>query len=160
MAEPRRHALHAAAARLQRVIVQDFSEDMMSLLDAADLVVSMGGYNTVCELLTLRKRAIVVPRVKPGREQWVRADRMAALGLLRMLDPAQADPASLADAVISALAAPAMHNVEMPPLDGLDRCVEALFEQIGIEASTSDATVEDAAPSHRAAACGRIAARA
>ena len=49
--------------------VQDFSDDMMSLMAAADVVLAMGGYNTVCELLTLRKRALLVPRVKPGVEQ-------------------------------------------------------------------------------------------
>ncbi len=64
---------------------------MMSLMAAADVVVAMGGYNTVCELLTLRKRAVLVPRVQPGVEQCVRAERMAAMGLLRMVHPIAAD---------------------------------------------------------------------
>ena len=67
--------------------VQDFCDDMMSMMGAADVVLAMGGYNTVCELLTLRKRALLVPRIKPGVEQCIRAERMSALGLVRMLHP-------------------------------------------------------------------------
>ncbi len=69
------------------VQVIEFTDDMMSYLDAADVVVSMGGYNTVCEILTLRKRAIVVPRVTPVEEQGIRAERMARLSLFRCLPP-------------------------------------------------------------------------
>jgi len=55
------------------VSIKEFTDDMMSYMAAADLVVSMAGYNTVCEILTLRKPAIPVPRVKPVQEQWIRA---------------------------------------------------------------------------------------
>jgi predicted glycosyltransferase len=61
------HGAPVGPRAAQRVSVQDFCDDMMSLMAAADVVVAMGGYNTVCELLTLRKRALLVPRVKPGR---------------------------------------------------------------------------------------------
>lgn len=64
-----------------------FTEDPMAYLEAADLVVSMAGYNTISEILSLNKRAVVVPRITPGIEQWVRAERMAALGLLKALHP-------------------------------------------------------------------------
>ncbi len=47
----------------------------------------MAGYNTFCEILSLDKRAILVPRVKPRLEQFMRAQRAAALGLVRTLDP-------------------------------------------------------------------------
>ena len=62
---------------------------MMSYMDAADVVVSMGGYNTICEILTLRKRAVVVPRTRPVQEQLIRAERMARLGLMRVIHPAK-----------------------------------------------------------------------
>jgi predicted glycosyltransferase len=68
---------------------------MMALLNAADVVLSMGGYNTICEILTLGKRAVVVPRTRPVAEQSIRAERMSARRLFRTLDPAELRPASL-----------------------------------------------------------------
>ena len=60
----------------------------------------MAGYNTFCEILSLDKRAILIPRVKPRREQLLRAQRAAALGLVRMLDPEGVhDPAVMASAL-------------------------------------------------------------
>ena len=138
MAEAQRAAIHAAAAGLPQVSVQDFSDDMMSLMAAADVVVAMGGYNTVCELLTLHKRAVIVPRTRPSQEQCIRAERMAALGLLTMLHPDQLTPAALLDAVRTELAA--LHGFgthlntqpRLKSLDGLERCTAAIFELIGL----------------------------
>ena len=60
----------------------------------------MAGYNTFCEILSLDKRAILIPRVKPRREQLLRARRAAAMGLVRMLDPEGVhDPAVMASAL-------------------------------------------------------------
>ncbi|MFQ5906771.1 MAG: glycosyltransferase family protein [bacterium] len=74
------------------VEVIDFSSELLSYINAADLVVSMGGYNTVCEILSLRKPAIIVPRVFPRLEQLLRARRMARNGLLRMIHPESLTP--------------------------------------------------------------------
>lgn len=135
MAEARRAAVHAAAARLPGVSVQDFSDDMMSMIAAADVVLAMGGYNTVCELLTLKKRAVLVPRVRPGVEQCIRAERMAGLGYVRMLHPEALSPAALREALQAELAAVAAQQA--PPalrrLDGLARVSEALFDLLGME---------------------------
>jgi predicted glycosyltransferase len=63
-------------------------------------IVAMAGYNTFCEILSLDKRAILVPRVVPRREQLIRANRAAALGLVRTLDPqTEHDPAVMAAAL-------------------------------------------------------------
>jgi len=117
------------AERAGGVIVKEFCDDMMSHMNAADLVVSMGGYNTVCELLTLKKKTIIVPRVAPVREQWMRAERMQDRGLLRALHPDQLTPRSLIDAVVQELsrddfANPALQQFEM---DGLPRIGASIF---------------------------------
>ena len=134
MADTQRAAIKHAAAALPQVSLQDFSDDMMSLMAAADVVVAMGGYNTVCELLTLHKRAVVVPRVKPGLEQCIRAERMSALGLLHMLHPGRLTPAALIDAVQTELAAQATQTTHsrLKSLDGLERCTAAILEQIDL----------------------------
>jgi len=102
---------------------------MMGCIDAADLVVSMAGYNTICEILSLRKRAIVVPRVRPVQEQWMRAERMAKLGLLRAIHPDHVTPMKLMGAVIEELNADdggsqKAYNVD---LDGMSRVVSSLY---------------------------------
>ncbi|MGL5082876.1 MAG: glycosyltransferase family protein [Microcoleaceae cyanobacterium] len=65
----------------------DFTDDLMSYINASDLVVAMTGYNTVTEILSLGKRAVVVPRQKPSMEQSIRAEKMAQKGWLRMISP-------------------------------------------------------------------------
>ena len=128
-----------------------FDPDFALLLAQADVVVSMAGYNTVCELLTLRKRALLVPRVKPGQEQCIRAERMAALGLLRMLHPDQLTPATLMSALRTELEAFARHErvPQLRTLQGLDRVTAAIFDLLDIEARARGAQ-RDAYPRPRA----------
>ncbi|MBA2725404.1 MAG: hypothetical protein H0U53_05390 [Actinobacteria bacterium] len=61
------------------VEVVPFSDRMESVLATADGAVTMAGYNTVAELLSYRVPALLVPRVKPRVEQWLRATRLAAV---------------------------------------------------------------------------------
>lgn len=95
----RAQALKDAALGCPDAQILTFTDDMMSYLNAADVVVSMGGYNTICEVLTLRKRAIVVPRVTPVDEQRIRAERMAERSLFRTILPDSLMPRVLAEAV-------------------------------------------------------------
>ena len=115
----------------------------------ADVVVSMGGYNTVCELLTLRKRLIVVPRVRPVQEQLIRAQRMAAGGLLRMVHPDQLTPASLWQVVHAELAA-LSRGAPLPQLQamgGLPQVTKALFDLVDLKAAGLAGVVPSLRPS-------------
>jgi predicted glycosyltransferase len=85
----------------------DFSPQLLEYMAAADLVVSMGGYNTLVEILTLEKRALVVPRVRLNSEQLIRASLFERLGLMRMFHPDHLSPEILAEALLGALHAPA-----------------------------------------------------
>ncbi len=60
-------------ARKLGVRTYHFYRNMEKLLAAADLVVSMGGYNTICELLSLKTLPLIVPRDTPRKEQLIRA---------------------------------------------------------------------------------------
>jgi predicted glycosyltransferase len=57
----------------------------------------MGGYNTVAEVLSFQKRALIVPRVEPRREQLIRAERLRDLGLIDVLHPDQVQPSALSE---------------------------------------------------------------
>lgn len=94
-----RAELEAAAAGLPGVTVIPFSSDLVSYLHAADAVVTMGGYNTVCEAVSLGKRPIVVPRVVGSQEQLIRAERFAQRGLVTLLHPDDLTPERLWQAV-------------------------------------------------------------
>jgi predicted glycosyltransferase len=50
-----------------------FYRQMEKIFAAADLVVSMGGYNTLCEILGQGTVSLVIPRETPRKEQIIRA---------------------------------------------------------------------------------------
>ena len=94
---------------------------MEALIDGAKAIVSMGGYNTFCEILSFDKRALLVPRVRPREEQLIRARRAADLGIIDMLEPTEAaDPAKLAAALRRVYTRPRPSEIEPAlELDGL-----------------------------------------
>lgn len=104
--------VEAAAAALPRVTLARFDDDLQSHINAADLVLTAGGYNTSCEIVGFGRRAIVVPRAD-HREAWTRAERFAARGLVTLLDPTRLTPKELAATIARLLAGP-------PPAGGLD----------------------------------------
>jgi predicted glycosyltransferase len=108
-----------------------FTDDLSSYMNAADLVVSMAGYNTVTELLAMEKRVVLVPRTVPGLEQWIRASRLDQLGLCTALHPDQLDAQSLCDAIEFTLAAPRPSlrgsGVSMDALDNVADEVKGLL---------------------------------
>jgi predicted glycosyltransferase len=65
------------------------------LMWAAERVITMGGYNTTCEILSFQKPALIIPRIKPRQEQWLRATRLKQLGLVDVLHPDQVNAQNL-----------------------------------------------------------------
>lgn len=85
--EAARQRLRALAARRGDVQLIPFVPDPLRISMGARRVVSMGGYNSVCEMLASGRPGLVVPRVRPRQEQRIRAERMAERGLLDWLHP-------------------------------------------------------------------------
>ena len=85
MAASQRQALFQASS--PHVTMMEFTNDLMSYLGAAEVVVAMGGYNTISEILSLQKKAIIIPRVRPVQEQLIRAERMSQRGFFQYLHP-------------------------------------------------------------------------
>ncbi|HYM32474.1 MAG TPA: hypothetical protein VEU47_14310 [Candidatus Cybelea sp.] len=87
-------------AKLRRVAAITFDAHLEVLEANAVGVVSMGGYNTFCEILSLNKRALIVPRTRPRMEQYIRTARAQELGLVQMLeDDGRYDAKVMADAL-------------------------------------------------------------
>ncbi|MEM8503965.1 MAG: glycosyltransferase [Cyanobacteria bacterium P01_D01_bin.1] len=107
---------------------QSFTQNLLSCLEAANVVVSMSGYNTVTEILSLRKSAIVVPRLKPSQEQLIRATRFAQRDWVTMIHPDRASGRSLMQAVLTQLATPKLAPPDDIDFDGLPHVAHCLSE--------------------------------
>jgi predicted glycosyltransferase len=125
MPERQRHELRRRAAGLP-IEVWWQVEDLPGLLAAADLTVSMAGYNTLVEGLQARQRPVVVPRPGPSAEQTLRAAAFARRGLIHLLPPGRLSGARLAAAIEQGLDAARPPRTAGPRLDGLRRVVDEL----------------------------------
>ena len=119
----RRRAFVERIARHPNLEALPFDTKIELLMKKAAAVVAMGGYNTFCEILSLDKRALVVPRTRPRREQLIRAVEADRLGLLRMLcdHDGTRDSGRMAEALRALPQQPRPSEVVIPGLlDGLD----------------------------------------
>ena len=134
MPEPEKRRIRRATTEFPNVRVKEFSNDLMGYMDAADVVVSMGGYGTVCELLTLRKPAVVVPRLHPLQEQWIRCARMASLGLFSVIHPNELTSTALGNLVGTRLENPRSNpdvfsQIDLRGLERVAKHLSALLEE-------------------------------
>jgi len=81
-----------------------FHPRLEELMKAADLVISMGGYNTVCEILTQKTPALIIPRESPRLEQLIRAKCLHARGLVDYIPWTEVSPTILRQKIVSILA--------------------------------------------------------
>ncbi len=125
-------AFRARGERLERVQVMVFDAHIEALMDGAAGVVAMGGYNTFCEILSLDKRALIVPRRTPRLEQYIRASRARERGLVSMLvDDEPRDPAVMAEALRRLPDRPPPSAVVIPGLlDGFARVNELVGRRL------------------------------
>jgi predicted glycosyltransferase len=136
MPEEQRRSLRDRARELG-VQVRTSVSDSMSHLNAADLVVSMAGYNTVSEILRFRKRAILVPRPGPSAEQRMRATILSQRGLVTAIDPCELSPMLMASAIIDTLSRPAPSAVQMPEMHGIDTVTRTLLNWLEASPGTA-----------------------
>lgn len=114
-----RRLQRTAAGRPGDLLVLPFLASTQPFVRRARAVVTMGGYNTVCEVLESGTPALVVPRVRPRREQAIRAELLAATTHLDSMHPDLARSDRLADWLAGAVRRPRRrHDID---LDGLAR---------------------------------------
>jgi predicted glycosyltransferase len=120
--------LQELAARRPQLRVTAFLHEPVPLLRRADAVIAMAGYNTVCEILSLARRALLVPRVRPRREQLIRASRLHELGLVEMLHPRRLSARAIGDWLATPAAPPAnlRERVDLGALERLPGLVREL----------------------------------
>jgi hypothetical protein len=117
---------------LDGVSLHEYVEGLPAWMRHCDLVLSMGGYNTLCEVMACARRSLVVPRVRPRREQELRARALERRGLLRVLHPQGLDAETLHRALRLSLEADSpLPPAARPPLDGAQRLREHLADGLG-----------------------------
>jgi predicted glycosyltransferase len=94
----------------------------------ASAVVTMAGYNSLCEVLSGQKKALVVPRRGPSAEQRIRARLFSRRRLISGVDPFRLHPEVLADELVQLLDDGSIPDTEaIPPLDGAARAASVLI---------------------------------
>lgn len=117
----------ALAATLPDVQFATFDADFAAAVRAADVVVCMGGYNSVAEAVYFGKRPVIVPRVPGPEEQILRAEGFARLGLASVVPPKSLDATALWD-VIEAELDGMTRSVHPIPFDGLNQTARELVD--------------------------------
>ncbi len=120
--------LDAVARSRGDLRVLAFVPDLLPWVEAASAAVSMGGYNSVCELLAAGCPVLVVPRTVPRVEQRIRARRLASFGLVDVLDGSDLSPARISDWLTAAIERPRPTSASVD-LDGLSK-VPVLAERM------------------------------
>jgi predicted glycosyltransferase len=110
--------------------VHRLADDLGGKLARASAVVGMAGYNTVCDVLSFRRPALMIPRPGPSREQPIRARIMEERGLATVLPLAACTGRSVADAVLGILDGGEYPEEALPPLGGVDGAVGALLDLV------------------------------
>jgi predicted glycosyltransferase len=128
MPESKRKAFTVQAQDLSLRVVE-FVPELSGHLTEADLVISMGGYNTVVEILGAARKALIIPRIQPRKEQLLRARRLFEMGLVSYISPEELSPERLYQSVMSNLASPNSpladaRQKKLLPLDGAVKLTE------------------------------------
>lgn len=102
--------LDVLAKNRSNLSIYKYVKEPILLLKEAKWVISMGGYNTTTEILSLEKRALIVPRITPRQEQLIRIERLQKLGLTDMLHPDNLTSEFLADWLNKEVNFPQVHQ--------------------------------------------------
>ena len=111
------------------VVLERYRREFPHMLQHCRVSVSQAGYNTVLDILAARARAVVVPfSSERETEQRLRAERLAASGVLELMPEARLSPARLARAIQRASERePATFTVDM---DGASRSARLIANMI------------------------------
>ena len=125
-----RHDFEHRISKLPSLRTFTFEPRMEHLMADCKAVISMGGYNTFCEILSFDKRAILVPRRVPRCEQTIRAQAAQNLGLARWVPEPNENETPDIDLMARALRdAPSqpLPSARAQPglLDGLTKLIDA-----------------------------------
>jgi predicted glycosyltransferase len=121
------HELTTMAEPYPAEVIHGF-DDATIWLGKASAVVTMAGYNSLCEVLAWQKKALVIPRSGPSAEQRIRSQMFADRQIIRVLEPESMTAQRMAHDLIRLLGDDHLPDpAGIPALDGARRAAEALL---------------------------------
>ena len=119
-----------AARSTQRIRVRHFTRRFLDYLSAADVSVSLAGYNTCMNLLVSRVPALVYPYLRQ-REQPIRVAKIKKFFPMKILQDKDLNPTPLADHIQQMLGASRLSGRIPLNLDGAENSARYLMEWMG-----------------------------
>ncbi len=125
----------AKRGRKLQIKLLPFYPRMEEMIGAADLVISMGGYNTMCEILSQKTPSLIIPRETPRKEQLIRAQAFQHQQLIDYLPWNELTPQKLGGKINGMLAnlQPYQQAMDQFELRGID-CIKQrlqVFREVG-----------------------------
>ena len=128
--------LNRTAAERSDLCVARMAANVPELVSLSSATVSMGGYNSACELMAGGRPALLVPRTHPRKEQALRAARLAAHGLADVRDADDLTPDELSRWFADAVARGSVtHSID---LAGLRRLPELVDDVLGVDVAAEE----------------------
>ena len=120
------------------VEVVDGFRDATPLIRSAGAVVSMAGYNSLCEALKAQVKALIVPRKGPSAEQRMRTEIFADRQLITALDPDELSVETMAPALLKLLDEDIIPDAaNIPSFDGAARAATFMLDGVADQATPS-----------------------
>ena len=129
-------------AQQHGVVCHEMVSDFPALLDQADLLITMAGYNSVNEALVSRCPLVVVPRVGPSSEQRIRAARLMELQLGRVIYREELTPERIANVMCTANPLPNHNDLSSLQFTGARKAAELIGAQLTLSASTDNKEID------------------
>ena len=129
MADSEFQQLQQAATNRDNVVLRRFTPRLTEYMEQADLSISLGGYNTVMNILKTGVRSLLLPSLNEHQadEQSIRAQKLANLGILDLLQGDDLEPIILARKITSSLKkAPSQNSFD---LDGA-KATSSMLKQL------------------------------
>lgn len=113
----------------EQITLRRYTTRFLHYLRQADLSLSMAGYNTSMNILTTGVRSLMLPFTGGDNdEQSIRAHKLAALGAVGVLTPADLAPTTLVQRIMDHLSA--SHQPVQLELDGVTKSADALRQLV------------------------------
>ena len=122
----------------------EFFPDMETLIAASALVVCMGGYNTVCETLSMNTMSLIIPRESPRKEQYIRAKAFKKQHLVEFIKWDEVNARTLKEKILFMLVNRERYQKAMSAFDmtGIANICERIYKfrnaKNGVSNSTTD----------------------
>ena len=127
--------LRRLACDCRNLQIERFTPDLHQKLMAADLSISMGGYNTMMNVIATGVRAMIMGCTNNGgMDQVERVTKLAGLGAIEAIAPGDLEPGVFSNKIINCLNT--KHTPATLDIDGVNKTAQMLERLAGISGAS------------------------